>query len=126
MALVPPRSLELHLHLQQQQRLGAVAAAALLRRRNHKRERRRRQYWRRPCIERLVIYGDYENLMRELERESQGDFTNFMRMEPRTFQELLLRVRPRLTKQDTNYRKALEPSLKLAITLRYMTSGNRT
>ena len=37
---------------------------------------------------------------------------------------LLPRVTLRLTKQDTNYRKALEPSLKLAITLRYMASGN--
>jgi hypothetical protein len=62
--------------------------------------------------------------MQELERESHGDFTNYMRMEPRMFHELLLRVTPRLTKQDTNYRRALEPGLKLAITLRYMASGN--
>ena len=41
--------------------------------------------------------------MQELEREAQGDFTNFMLMEPRMFHELLLRVTPRLTKQNTNY-----------------------
>ena len=62
--------------------------------------------------------------MQELERESQGDFTNYMRMEPCMFHELLLRVTPRLTKRDTNYRRALELGLKLAITLRYMATGN--
>ena len=64
--------------------------------------------------------GIYANLMRELGRESQGDFTNYMRMEPGMFHELLLRLTPRLTKMDTHYRRALEPGLKLAITLRYM------
>ena len=62
--------------------------------------------------------------MQELERESRGDFTNYMRMEPRMFHELLLRLTPRLTKQDTNLRRPLEPGLKLAITLRYMATGN--
>ena len=79
----------------------------------------------RPWIERRSLYGNYSNLMRELERESQGDFINYMRMEPRMFHELLLRLTPRLTKQDTNYRRALEPGLKLAITLiRYMATGD--
>ena len=62
--------------------------------------------------------------MKEMERESQGDFTNYMRMEPRMFHELLHRLSPRLTKQDTNYRRAHEPGLKLVITLRYMTTGD--
>lgn len=62
----------------------------------------------RPWIERRSFYGNYANLMRELERESQGDFTNYMRMEPRMFHELLLRVTPRLTKRDTNYRRPLD------------------
>ena len=39
------------------------------------------------------------------------------------FRELLERVGPRITKQDTNYRKALEPGLKLAITLRHLATG---
>lgn len=62
--------------------------------------------------------------MRELERESLGDFTNYMRIEPCMFHDLLLRVTSRLTKRDTNYRRPLELGLKLAITLRYMATGN--
>ena len=67
------------------------------------REGRRRQYWMLPWIERRLMYGNYENPMRELEKESQGDFTNFFRMEHRMFHELLFGVTPRLTNRDTNY-----------------------
>ena len=47
-----------------------------------------------------------------------------MRMEPDLFHEVLARVGPRITKQDTFRRRALEPGLKLAITLRYLGTGN--
>lgn len=40
------------------------------------------------------------------------------------FKELVERLTPRLTKTDTFYRKALSPGLKLAITLRYLASGD--
>ena len=33
------------------------------------------------------------------------------------FDELLTRVGPRITKQNTNYREALDPDMKLALTL---------
>ena len=35
-----------------------------------------------------------------------------------------LRVGPLITKKDTFYRKALDPLLKIAYTLRYMATGN--
>ena len=69
-------------------------------------------------------HGTYHQLMRELELENAGDFVNYMRMEPQMFQELLLRVSPRITKEDTNYWQALSPGLKLAVTLRYYATGN--
>ena len=37
---------------------------------------------------------------------------------------LLLRLAPRLNKNDTWNRKALDPSLKLAITLHYLATGD--
>ena len=53
----------------------------------------------------------------ELRSEDQTSFKNFMRMPPEMFDELLTRVGPRITKQNTNYREALDPGLKLAPTL---------
>jgi hypothetical protein len=102
---------------------GAAAIAVLLQQRQ-RRERRARRYWVRPFISRRLFQGQYENLMGELMRESRDDFKGFMRMEPAMFQELHARLTPRLTKATTNWRAPLEPGLKLAVTLRFMATGN--
>ena len=97
---VPPRNVEMmlvRLQVEQQQQLGDVAAAVLLRRRYQRKERSVRQCWLRPWIERRSFYGSCTNLTQELVMESQGDFTNYMSVEPRMFHELLLRLTPRLT-----------------------------
>lgn len=106
---------------EQQQQDDELAVAVLL---MIRRRRRARRYWVRPWILRRQLFGHYENLMAELDRESHGDFRGFLRMEPAMFHELLTRLTPRLTKVDTNFRKALEPGLKLAITLRFLATGN--
>ena len=56
--------------------------------------------------------------------EDGTHYKNFVRMQPAMFQELLAKVGPRITKQDTFWRKALEPGLRIAITLRYLATGN--
>ena len=61
--------------------------------------------------------------MHELETEDRESFTNFLRVPHEMFQELEERLTPRLTKQDTWFRESLKPGLKLAITLRYLASG---
>ena len=70
------------------------------------------------------LFGAYDTLIAELERESNGDFVGFLQMEPAMFRELLDRVTPRLTKQHTQMRQPLEPGLTLAIALSYFASGN--
>ena len=70
-------------------------------------------------------FGMYDQLMVELRNEDQIAFSNFLRMSPVMFDELLARVGPRLAKHYTFYRHSLEPSLKLALTLRYLTFGNK-
>ncbi len=40
------------------------------------------------------------------------------------FQEKVDRLTPLICKLDMNYRKALDPGLKVAITLRYMATGD--
>jgi hypothetical protein len=62
--------------------------------------------------------------MAELMRESHVNFKGFIRMDPGMFHELLDRLTPRLTKAHTNWRAPLEPGLKLAVTLRFLATGN--
>lgn len=86
--------------------------------------RKEREQWVRTWLTRREDQGAYHHLMRELELEDVTSFKNFMRMDPEMFQELLQRVGHRLTKQHTNWRKPLEPGLKLAITLRFLATGD--
>ena len=87
------------------------------------RRRRRRRVWVRPWLLRRPVLGAYEQLMQELRLEDEAAFTNFLRMEPAMFQELVDRVGPRIRRQETWYRKPLEPGLRIAITLRHLASG---
>ena len=57
--------------------------------------------------------------MRELEAENPSDFSNLMRMQPAMIREVLGSVGHLITKQDTRFRAALEPGLKLAISLQH-------
>ena len=62
--------------------------------------------------------------MAELASEDQEGFRNFQRIDHKIFQELLTRVGPRIEKQDTFMRKALSAGLRLAITLRFLATGD--
>jgi len=86
--------------------------------------RQQRTQWVRQWLLRRPMHGQYEKLMHELTTEDQSGFKNFLRMDPDIFIELLHRVGPRIEKQDTFFRKALPPGLKLAVILRYLATGD--
>ena len=57
--------------------------------------------------------------------EDTTSFFNYLRMQPAMFDEIMNRVGPRIQKKDTNLRKCLDPGLKLAITIRHLSSGDK-
>ena len=83
-----------------------------------------RQVWSRKWINRRSTYGIYDRTLQEVRVEDPGAFRQMVRLPPEMFDELLDRVGPMITKQDTNYRKALPPGMKLAVTLRHLASGD--
>ena len=109
-------------HQQNLVELGLHQVDVIRRRRKRKGHRR---FWVRPLIGRRRQLRLYAQLLAELRNEDQASFKNFMRMSPEMFDELLTRVGPMITKQNTNYREALDPGLKLALTLRHLASGNK-
>ena len=110
-----------------QAEMEAAAGVLVMMRRRRRRQRRVPNFWVRPWLqtERKLLYGHYDRLMEELRQEDQQSFSNFIRMPPEMFDELLNRVGPRIQLQDTNIRRALEPGLKLAVTLRHLSSGDK-
>ncbi len=88
------------------------------------RQRWQKRWWCKPWLLRRPAIGQFEHLMVELEVEDPAGFQNFVRCEPAMIQEMIKRLTPIISKQDTNYCKSLEPGLKVAITLRYMATGD--
>ena len=110
--------------LVQQQNQNLLRLQPAVNRRRRERRRRDRVVWVRQWILRRPEHGLYHKLMVELRNVDPRAFHHFMRMPPAMFDEVVQRLTPRLTKQDTNYRPSLEPGLKVAINLRHLASGN--
>ena len=80
----------------QQNKFANVAIIYHMRRRL--RAPKDRRFWIRPWIERRIERGAYHNLVQELKLEAPEDFYGYLKMCPAMFQEILLRVSPRVTK----------------------------
>ena len=106
--------------------LAAIAVLYVRRanRRRRPRQRARKRFWVKPWLLRRPIIGQYEHLLQELNREDVRSFKNFLRIPPELFHEMVERVGPLIQKNDTFWRKALDPGLRLAITLRYLATGD--
>lgn len=65
-----------------------------------------------------------ENHLAELIVEPSGQFHNFTRMSVTDFKYLLPKVSPIISKKDTPKRDAIPAKVRLAITLRFLASGD--
>ena len=63
-------------------------------------------------------------LMEELRLSDVQSFKNFTRMQPEMFFALLHKLEPRISKQDTWWREAISPGVRLALTLRFFATGD--
>jgi len=77
----------------------------------HRRQAMRRRWWTGPWLLRRPAFGQFEQLMSELELENPASFQTFLRFEPDMFQKMVDRLTPRIAGNDTNFRKSLEPGL---------------
>lgn len=57
-------------------------------------------------------------------KEPSSEFHNFCRMSHEDFQYILQNIGPHIAKQDTKWRKAIPAQERLAITLRFLASGD--
>ena len=84
---------------------------------------RRHNMWVRPWLLQREEKGAYHNIMAELYPTDIPGFTNFMRITPEFFEMIKTRLEPRLARQATNYRVQISVREKLALTIRYLATG---
>ena len=87
------------------------------------RPRRRHNMWVRPGLLQREERGAYHNIMAELYATDIPGFTNYMRMTPEFFEMIKTRLEPCLARQATNYRAPISVGEKLALTIRYLATG---
>ena len=88
-----------------------------------KKLRAKRSCWVQPYLQRRLEQGNYDNLMQELKNETPELFRNFTRTSGCLFDEIVEKVTPYIEKEETFFRKPLPPGLRVAITLRFLATG---
>ena len=92
---------------------------------NHPQGRRHpRQCWVRNWILERPLFGQYEVLIDQLLNSDTFGYRNFVRLSPEHVTELVDRVGPVIQKEETRFYEPLPPGLKIAITLKYLATGD--
>jgi hypothetical protein len=99
--------------------LGGLSAAYYIIRNIHKRRRSRRSIWMREYFKKRNF-----GILKDLEANDSVLFKNFTRMSKKNFDTLLEMVRPQIEKPDSNFREAIPADITLAITLRFLATGD--
>ena len=91
---------------------------------------RSNQRKRRVCIREWIKnrpqFGAYHQLvLQELQLTDGGTYRHFLRMDMKTFDELLQLVEPHITYQDTNIRQAISAGERLVLTLCFLAAGEQ-
>lgn len=96
-------------------------------------QRRRRRYWVKPSLRARTVYSgsDMLNDLQEDDRDPlsgelrcDGSIKNFLRMTSCDFEWLIGQLGHRIGKKDTNCRKAIPVKERLAVTLRFLATGD--
>lgn len=110
--------------------LGIILAACVLEEEEErarvnacKRVKKNRSVWVKDWLEKREKEGFCSKLMLELSDEEPHLYRNFVRMTRDQFDYLLMLVGPLIEKQNTNFRKSIPALHRLALTLRYLATG---
>lgn len=104
---------------------AAIILALTLRRRRMRSSKiqRKHKVWVKPWLKNRESFGAYHQLLKELELIDTSSYRNFLRMDSTSFEYLLKKVAPMITYKDTNFRDAIPAGERLAVTLRFLATG---
>ncbi|KAL2099475.1 hypothetical protein ACEWY4_003869 [Coilia grayii] len=86
-------------------------------------KKRKRKFWVHPLLERRRQQGEFHQLIQEL-KLYHDRFRQYFRMSVAEFEALLAVLGPHLRRQHTNYREPIDPEQRLAVCLRFLSTGD--
>ncbi|XP_050296651.1 uncharacterized protein LOC126736368 [Anthonomus grandis grandis] len=92
-------------------------------RRKHRLAQNKREYWIHPLLQVRYVEGAFYILFEKLRLHSDH-FFHYFRLSITTFDFILERINMRIQKQDSVMRLCVPPNEMLAVSLRYLASGN--
>lgn len=102
---------------------AALVILAILRKKNRSKNKRKRK-WVREWIQRRATNDITKTLIEELRNEDSNGFKAFTRVSYEEYEFLLKKVRPIISKKDTNMRKSIPAETRLLLTLRFLGTGD--
>ena len=90
----------------------------------NKNGRKKKRFWVRKLYAERLLKGEFHLLVRDLRLHDHEYFFKYFRMSPTVFEELLSFVSPIIVKQSTAIRDPISPSEMLAVTFRYLVTGD--
>ena len=93
-------------------------------RRCKRRRTQQRRVWVRKIFQSRCTKGEYHALITEMRLGDHQSFYRYFHMTPQHFSHLLSLVGPSINRQDTCFRRTIPPGERLAITLRYLVTGD--
>ena len=88
-----------------------------------KKKRVKRTIWVKQWLAAREQQSSYYNILQELRVQDAENYRKYLRMNVETFTYLLEKVRPQITLRVTNLRKPISAEEQLAVTLRFMATG---
>ncbi|KAG8230201.1 hypothetical protein J437_LFUL009881 [Ladona fulva] len=100
--------------------LAAIVAAYIIK----KRQGRKKREWVKKWVLKRQSRGVFNSLLMELRLEEKETYKNFLHMSADDFDCLLKMVSHKITKANTVMRKSILPEERLALTLRFLATGD--
>ena len=91
---------------------------------NERKKRRNRNTWVKSWFQKRNSHEFHSQIVRKLRLEKKEIYENYLRIAPGNFEELLEYIKKDILKGGTHLRKPILHEIKVALTIRFLASGN--